>query len=393
MLGLLEVINNGNYVRKQQNPSQIMKIISLQLKNSFLGWEFDEVNFSSNLTLLVGISGAGKTQTIRSIKDLKSICEGVSVNGLEWKLSFHTQLDNYIWEGKFNAIDTYDLYLVEEDFITQKPSIVFEKFSKNDQILIERDENEIVFTQEKTPKLSSNQSALYLFKEEPILQDAISNLKKIIYRDYTTTRLPVELSDLPLNILLDEFDTLDKIKNSHLGTRSKLFLSQQHQLPIFEILKNKFFDVFPQVENLKIEVFKANYAKKANLFFWIKEKGVERWIGEGSIASGMLRAIVHLSDIFLSNDESVILIDEFENSLGINCIDILTEDLIHENKNLQFIATSHHPYIINNIPYEYWKIVTRKSGHIHISNASDYSLGKSKQEAFIQLIKILEKQS
>ena len=107
----------------------------------------------------------------------------------------------------------------------------------------------------------------------------------------------------------------------------------------------------------------------------------------------MLRTIVHLSDIFLSNDGSVILIDEFENSLGINCIDILTDDLIHENKNLQFIATSHHPYIINNIPYEYWKIVTRKGGHINIRNASDYHLGKSKQEAFLQLTKILEKQS
>jgi hypothetical protein len=60
---------------------------------------------------------------------------------------------------------------------------------------------------------------------------------------------------------------------------------------------------------------------------------------------------------------------------------------------LQFIATSHHPYIINNIPYEYWKIVTRKGGHISIRNASDYNLGKSKQEAFLQLTKILEKQS
>jgi len=71
----------------------------------------------------------------------------------------------------------------------------------------------------------------------------------------------------------------------------------------------------------------------------------------------------------------------------------LTDDLIHENKTLQFIATSHHPYIINNIPYEYWKIVTRQGGHIRICNASDYHLGKSKQDAFIQLTKILEKQS
>ena len=106
----------------------------------------------------------------------------------------------------------------------------------------------------------------------------------------------------------------------------------------------------------------------------------------------MLRTLIQISEIFLLNTGSVILVDEFENSLGINCIDVLTDDIIHENKNLQFIATSHHPYIINNIPYEYWKITTRKGGHISIKDASDYKLGKSKQEAFMQLTKVLENQ-
>ncbi|MFM5940841.1 MAG: AAA family ATPase, partial [Dolichospermum sp.] len=46
-----------------------MKIISLRIKNNFLGWDFDEVDLSSNLTLLVGVSGAGKTQILRAITD------------------------------------------------------------------------------------------------------------------------------------------------------------------------------------------------------------------------------------------------------------------------------------------------------------------------------------
>jgi hypothetical protein len=370
-----------------------MKIISLRIKNNLLGWDFDEVDFSSNLTLLVGISGVGKTQIIRSIQDLKLICEGLAVNGLEWKITFHTESNNYRWEGKFSAIDTYDLYHYKEDFTEQQPSILFEKLFSNEDLLIDRNDQETIFDGDRTPKLSSIHSALYLFNEEPKLRDAIDNLKKIIYRDYTTTRLQTKPSDAPLNVLIDRFNTIDEIKNNHLDIRIKLFLCQQNKLPIWEIIKNKLFEIFPQVENFKIETKKENYTEKATLFFWIKEKGVERWIGEGSIASGMLRTIVHFSDIYLSHDGSVILIDEFENSLGINCIDILTDDLIHENKTLQFIATSHHPYIINNIPYEYWKIVTRKGGHINIRNASDYSLGKSKQEAFLQLTKILEKQS
>ena len=107
----------------------------------------------------------------------------------------------------------------------------------------------------------------------------------------------------------------------------------------------------------------------------------------------MLRTLIHIAELYLSSNGSVILIDEFENSLGVNCIDILTDDLIHENKSIQFIATSHHPYIINNIPYEYWKIVSRKGGKISVRNAAAHKLGKSKQAAFLQLTKILEKQA
>jgi len=52
---------------------------------------------------------------------------------------------------------------------------------------------------------------------------------------------------------------------------------------------------------------------------------------------------------------------------------------------IQFIITSHHPYIINNIHYKNWKIVTRNGGKVSTQDADDF-MGKSKHEAFIQLI-------
>lgn len=99
--------------------------------------------------------------------------------------------------------------------------------------------------------------------------------------------------------------------------------------------------------------------KNHQSFIYIKEKGVSHWIHQGQISSGMLKTLLHISELYLSTQDTVILIDEFENSLGINCIDVVTE-LLLENRNMQFIITSHHPYIINNIPMEYWKIVTRR---------------------------------
>ncbi|PJD98630.1 MAG: hypothetical protein CK427_16925 [Leptospira sp.] len=106
----------------------------------------------------------------------------------------------------------------------------------------------------------------------------------------------------------------------------------------------------------------------------------------------MIRTLTHLGDIFLWPQNTVIIIDEFENSLGVNCLDVVTENIITEQDKLQFILTSHHPYIINNININNWKIVTRKGGKVSTHNASKFNLGSSNHEGFIKLINLLEDQ-
>ncbi|MFM7712862.1 MAG: AAA family ATPase, partial [Microcystis sp.] len=168
------------------------------------------------------------------------------------------------------------------------------------------------------------------------------------------------------------------------------------------IIKRKFLDIFPQVEDLKIEFLEP--FKLGNLLvsltpiflledlprIQIKEKNSHVWIVEPNISSGMIKSLMFLATIELSPDGSVILIDEFENSLGVNCLDTLTEDLLVNYRDLQFIITSHHPYIINNISPAYWKIVTRKGGVIKVNNAADFHISKTRQKAFIDLINVLE---
>ncbi|WP_293335264.1 AAA family ATPase [Microcoleus sp. CAWBG58] len=379
-----------------------MKIISLQLKNHFLGWDFDEIKFSSNLTLLVGISGAGKTQILCGIIDLKRIANGKAINGLEWKIIFSTvNGTEFIWEGGFNTVETNELSfddIQEKQDDREQSSLIYEKLTSNNQVLIERNKESILFNNIQMPRLSSYQSMIYILKEEALIEEAFDAINKIEYRDHTIGGRRLRNSNQSLDSLKNKYNTLDSIVNSDEDIRTKLYLAYEKKLDIFETIKSKFIDIFQQIEDLKVEPFNSDQLSKeiADQFqprIYIKDKSVPKWIRDDSMSSGMLRTMIHIAEIFLSNEGSVILIDEFENSLGINCIDILTDDLIHENKTLQFIATSHHPYIINNIPYEYWKIVTRQGGHIRTCNASDYHLGKSKQDAFIQLNKILEKQS
>jgi predicted ATPase len=381
-----------------------MKIISLGVKNNFFEWDFDEIKFSSNLTLLVGVSGAGKTQILLAILDLRRIANGTAINGFEWKIIFSTvNGTEFIWEGRFDTVETNELSFEDDekqkDYEQEKYSLIYERLTSNNQVLIQRNREEIRFKNSLLPKLSSHESMIYILKEESVIKEAFDALNKIEYRDHTRGRRIRNNSNQSLYSLKNKYKTLDSIVNSDEDIRTKLYLTFENKLDIPEKIKSRFIDIFPQIGDLKLEPFKTDIffpkeiAEKIPPVIYIKEKSVPKWIREDRMSSGMLRTIIHIAEIFLANEGSLILIDEFENSLGINCIDILTDDVIHENKTLQFIATSHHPYIINNIPYEYWKIVTRQGGHIRICNASDYHLGKSKQDAFIQLTKILEKQS
>jgi predicted ATPase len=121
-------------------------------------------------------------------------------------------------------------------------------------------------------------------------------------------------------------------------------------------------------------------------FLEIREKGGRRWIPENRISSGMFRTLMHLSSVMLWPDGTVILIDEFENSLGVNCLDEVTKDLLTQSRRLQFILTSHHPYIINNIDSKHWKIVTRKGPIVTTHDAKELGIGRSRHEAFLQLL-------
>ncbi|WP_353932834.1 AAA family ATPase [Okeanomitos corallinicola TIOX110] len=372
-----------------------MKIISLRLKNNFLGWDFDEVDFSSNLTLLVGVSGVGKTQILRAIMDLNRIANGKSINGLEWKIRFSTINGNeFVWEGSFDTIDNEaDELIFDDQDETEKPSLLYENLTSRNSILTERSQGKIRVKNQEMPKFSSHQSIVYILREESDIKEAYNALNKIEYRDQTRNGI-YKIPEKPLHFLTNKYKTLEGIVNSGEDIITKIYLTYFHKLNVFDQIRSSFIDIFQQIEDIKVELIDRDDFPKSFFipFVFIKEESVEKWIREDRMSSGMLRTLIHISEIHLSNPGSLILIDEFENSLGINCIDILTDDLIHENKTLQYIATSHHPYIINNIPYEYWKIVTRKGGHISIRNASDYHLGKSKQQAFIQLTKILEKQ-
>lgn len=371
----------------------IMKILELTYQDNAHKWSLEKADFE-NLTLLVGASGVGKTQILKSIMRLKNIADGKSISGIVWDIKFQT-LDNNVfeWSGEYENKGDMN-YSDDDDLKRDKPSILFEKLIRNGEQIIDRNHKTIMFNNVKTVKLPNQQSIIYLLKEEELIKSAFDGFGKIIFSDQTdSTSEAYRMKISDTQKLLKSNKTIDAIQESKEDIRIKLFLAYKNVPEIFEIIKQRYIDIFPQVENIKVEPL-DNEDEELPFFFreypfiQIKEIGVDKWIEQSIISSGMFRSLMHISEIYLCSEGSVFLIDEFENSLGINCINEITNDILSSKRQIQFIITSHHPYIINNVDYTNWKLVTRTKGIVKTHKPEEYNIGKSKHDAFMQLIQL-----
>ncbi|MCI5130179.1 MAG: ATP-binding protein [Candidatus Electrothrix sp. EH2] len=374
-----------------------MRIQIFSFTDRTMGWELQPLSLDQ-LTLLVGASGVGKTRILRSILDVRRIAKGASINGVSWCIEFLTTGGRkYRWEGAFEdkGFSAENIFGFDDEDEKEKPKIESERVYINDELVIERNTDGIFFNGTKTVKLSKNESAVFLLREEEQIQEACQEFDKVIFDDNTSEIGRIAFDD-EVEEKLEKYRSIKTIRDSSEDVKLKLYFTYKNQKEYFEDISQSFTDVFPYVEEIKIESIAQNIKRLKRLpfflrempFIQIKEKGIENWIPENRISSGMLRTLMHIAELYLCADSSLILIDEFENSLGINCIDELTSSIVSAERNLQFIITSHHPYIINNITPRDWKVITRKAGSVISHDASEFNFDKSKHKAFTQLINL-----
>ncbi|MCK5057601.1 MAG: ATP-binding protein [Candidatus Aminicenantes bacterium] len=391
-----------------------MKIKELSFKNKANPWELEKTEFS-DLTLLVGASGVGKTRILNSIMELVKISNGSVYNGVEWDFSFTGNNDeNYQWIGEFESRKEMRRHEFAEKDLNgsgtskQIPRLLMEKLYVEDRLVFEREESTVKYEKKETPKISPYKSVLNIFTTESGILTVKEELYKIISLDYRHEQRTeitknfwneaqifmgmVELSEIDQSswyndqLLFKNKSKEDKLALRYImertdGLIAKLFLISEFFKDIFNEIAEDFKDVFPQVREIRFELLK----EKEIYELQVKERGTG-WIAMSDISEGMFKTLLHLTAIKLMSSGFVILIDEFENSLGVNCIDVVADGLVSPYRNSQYIITSHHPYVINNIDMKYWKIVVRKGTTVSTRTYEQLKLGKSKHEAFKQLL-------
>ncbi|MEH2113079.1 ATP-binding protein [Nostoc sp.] len=274
-----------------------MKINKITYYDHELEWQFEPIHFSE-LNLLVGISGVGKTQILQSIMNLRKIVRGGSLNGVEWDIDFSSKNYEYKWNGEFETKEVDAFIIDNKEAEKNKFRINREHLSVNGKIIIERNNHEIAFNGNKLPKLSPFESAVKILSEEEDIAPVKDGFNKVIYSDQSRGENSGLIYDIIQSLIISnrssskKYSSLEEIQESNLPTQIKLALVHNHYPEIFQEIKQRFIDIFDQVEDIRIEPDKDKDLHKMIAeypFINIKEKGVSNWIIQQRISSGMFR--------------------------------------------------------------------------------------------------------
>jgi hypothetical protein len=349
-------------------------------------WHFSEVEFG-RINLLVGDTATGKTRLLNTIFNLGSFAVSNAFKFGMWKITFEHNKKTYKW-------------VLETENKDSEPVIIKDNLSEitqgKEESITERNDTSFRFLNREMPKLSQKETSVYLLKEEEVIKPIYEGFSNVLRRDFSKEALikASQYESIPLGLIekIRKKRDLRILFQSDLSLSASLFILSEYFEDLFNKICTIYKRVFPFIVETKIldlsELNKDVSVPGKMPVFCAKEKRIDKWLGMEQLSSGMQKVLLLLADIFVMPHEGIYIIDEYENSLGINAIDFFPTFLLEIEKNIQFFITSHHPYIINKIPVDDWYIFHRRGSEVSIKHGEELveRFGKSKQKAFIKLI-------
>ncbi|TSA01011.1 MAG: ATP-binding protein [Deltaproteobacteria bacterium] len=349
-------------------------------------WSFSKIEFGK-INLLVGATSSGKSRLLNTIFNLGKFVAAKEFKKGSWDIIFERNSKKYRWQLEAKEIDTNNI--VERDIVSE--------FKNSEEfIIIDRDLGKFLYKDKELPKLSKDETSVTILKDEDDIKNIYKGFSSIRRRNFDLDALSAASSfdSIPIQLIndLEKKKDLEKIRSSSLSLSSVLFLFQKYFPSCFMEICDYYKSIFPFISEISIRDLgqlnkNLGVAGKVPVFC-IKERNVDTWITLEGLSSGMKKVLIILTDIYILPEGSIYLIDEYENSLGINAVEFLPNFLLELNKDIQFFITSHHPYIINKIPVKDWYVFHRTGSEVSIKYGEELTqrFGKSKHQVFTQLI-------
>ena len=363
-----------------------VKLKWIEFENLRTGLKIERVVFNDDITLLVGLSGVGKTQILNAIEySLKlAVNKNLRLEPYNTTLCFQIGEEVYVWSYRIQQDHTEDIFESKEI----KYFFAYEKLQNiKGDILMQRTSDTIQVTgYDKVPTPKKDESLLVQYSEDAFVKPIISEMLKLY---------PIEIEmDVRGAIAQESFNMFKaKIKESFKENEKQPFEKFSHlpvPLKIYitkEYYPQMYAQIFSAVKELFMEINSIDIVEDPDREIYMVAIDVYgKRLLQHEISNGMLKTIYYIVELITMSKNSLVLIDEFENGLGVNCIDVLAELLLGERRDLQFVITSHHPKIINQISNKKWKIIERDIAMVKNFTAEEYVIMHSQHDAYFNLI-------
>ncbi len=370
---------------------------------------FSKVNLQKR-NLIVGASGSGKTRFLNTIFNASLMAVAERIFNGHWDITIEHEEKKYRWllevredkEGK-NTIANEGIWIIRDN--------------GEEREIVNRKEDSFTFNGKTLPKLSRHETSISILKDEDDIKPLHRGFSLIIRRHFSSDVLEKSagFASIPVEFLqkIEKEKDLYLLFAADLPLSAKLYVLSLYFGDIYEHICREFKATFPFVSDLAIlslHELQSNFHLKINSpvkintpginnvksteignipVFVLKENNVDKWIALDQWSSGMQKVLLIITDILLlPADGGVYLLDEYENSLGVNAIHFLPSFLLDYEGKHQFFITSHHPYLINKIPVKNWFVFHRSGPNVSIRDGQEIEkrFDKSRQESFIQLI-------
>jgi hypothetical protein len=382
-------------------------VTALEYEDRQRHWKLERTEFGP-FNLLVGLSGAGKTSVLNALLEVSvmgSSKPGARHPGGERRWCIEIQADtgqSYRWEAEV-AVQAGTTAPRHETLYADHPWPVRfqqERITTGDgSILVERSQAEFWFQDKKLPRIKTKESAVSLLQDEPDVAPLHRALERIIVSpaDPDATLDTAVLQEFAASFIWDgdSPDTAEELRAaSDVPVLLKAYLARMHLPELFGHVREQYLQIFDNVAELTVDLSSKLDARDADgwqedsITVAIKERDTDEWIRGDYISSGMLRTFFHIAELELAARGTTIVIDEYENSMGVNCLHAVTDMFLRRQNELQFVLTSHHPYVIQNILMDWWRVVTRRGGVVSVRPAREIPelSTSSRQDAFTLLV-------
>ena len=385
MINLTYAYTYNNIHLEGDNEVYNVKLCWIEFENLQTGLKIQRIEFNEDVTLLVGLSGVGKTQILSVIEySLKlAVDKDIRLRPYAVKMGLELLGKQYEWE--------YRIEQAKEEEIIEKKEVkyvfVYESFSEQEKnIMLREGENIKILGYDKVPMPKKDESLLVQYSEDNTVKPIISELTKLY---------PIEIDmDVRGAIDRESFNMFKvKIKESMQGGKKPNFEKFSH-LPVplkIYIVKEYYPEIYAKIysaiKELFMEINDIDIVEDPlREILWVAIEVYGKTLVQHEISNGMLKTIYYIVELMTMSKNSLVLIDEFENGLGVNCIDVLAELLLYERHDLQFIITSHHPKIINQISNQKWRIIERDINVVKNISSKEYGISHSQHDAYFNLL-------